>query len=85
MAMFSAGQIENQLQQNIPGSQVVVRDTVGDNNHFEAMVIASQFEGMTLVKRHQLVYAALGDAMKKEQIHALALKTLTPAQWQAAQ
>ena len=79
--MYDAGQIETQIKQNIPGSEVVVRDTAGDNNHFEALVIASQFEGLPLVKRHQLVYQALGSAMKNEAIHALALKTLTPAQW----
>ena len=41
------------------------------------------FEGQRPIQRHQLVYAALGDRMKQE-IHALSMKTLTPAEWQNA-
>ncbi len=43
--------------------------------------LARQFEGKGLVERHQVVYAALGDAMRQA-VHALVLKTLTPAQYQ---
>ncbi len=81
--MFNAEQIASMIRQGLPGAEVAVRDTVGDNNHFEATIIAPQFNDLPLVKQHQLVYATLGDALKKEQIHALALKTLTPAQWKA--
>ena len=79
--MFSVSQIEKTISDALPGATVVVRDTVGDSNHFEATVIAPQFEGHSLVKRHQMVFAALGGAMVDEKIHALQLKTLTPAQW----
>ena len=80
--MFDPAKIESLIQTALPGATVAVRDTAGDSNHFEATVIASQFEGVSLVKRHQLVFAALGGAMVDEKIHALQLKTLTPAQWQ---
>lgn len=56
----------------------------GDGRHFEAVIVSQQFEGKPRVARHQLVYAALGDRMREE-VHALSMKTLTPAEWKAAQ
>jgi acid stress-induced BolA-like protein IbaG/YrbA len=54
----------------------------GDGRHFFATIVSPQFEGVSRVGRHQLVYGALGDRMR-EQIHALSMKTLTPAEWAA--
>jgi len=51
----------------------------GDGHHFEAVIIADEFEGKSRIQRHQLVYAALGDKMKAE-VHALSMKTLTPSE-----
>jgi len=55
-------------------------EVVGDGQHFEALIVSSAFEGLTKVRRHQRVYAALGDRMREE-IHALSMLTLTPAEW----
>ncbi|MDN3922418.1 BolA family protein [Roseateles violae] len=55
----------------------------GDGRHFFATIVSSEFEGLNRVRRHQRVYRALGDRMR-EQIHALSMKTLTPAEWAAA-
>jgi acid stress-induced BolA-like protein IbaG/YrbA len=55
----------------------------GDGRHFFATIVAADFEGQSLVRRHQRVYKALGDRMR-EQIHALSMKTLTPAEWKQA-
>ncbi|WP_088284304.1 BolA family protein [Ideonella sp. A 288] len=55
----------------------------GDGQHFFATIVSDQFEGLSRVARHQRVYAALGDRMRA-QIHALSMKTLTPAEWAAA-
>ena len=52
----------------------------GDGQHFFATIVSAEFEGLLRVRRHQRVYAALGDRMKA-QIHALSMKTLTPAEW----
>jgi len=51
----------------------------GDGQHFQALIVSSAFEGLNRVKRHQLVYGALGDRMRAE-IHALSMQTLTPAE-----
>jgi acid stress-induced BolA-like protein IbaG/YrbA len=53
----------------------------GDGQHFQAIIVSPAFEGKRLIQRHQLVYAALGDRMREE-IHALSMKTLTPAEYQ---
>jgi BolA protein len=49
--------------------------------HFRVVIVSAAFRGQTPVQRHSAVYAALGDAMKAD-IHALALKTLTPEEWE---
>jgi acid stress-induced BolA-like protein IbaG/YrbA len=51
----------------------------GDGRHFFATIVSAAFEGAGRVQRHQRVYAALGDRMRA-QIHALSMKTLTPAE-----
>jgi acid stress-induced BolA-like protein IbaG/YrbA len=55
----------------------------GDGRHFFATIVSAAFEGLPRVRRHQRVYAALGDRMR-EQIHALSMKTLTPAEFATA-
>ena len=52
----------------------------GDGRHFFATIVSPEFEGLLRVRRHQRVYAALGERMR-EQIHALSMKTLTPAEF----
>ena len=54
----------------------------GDGRHFSALIVSSAFEGRNRVQRHQLVYAALGERMREE-VHALSMKTLTPAEFAA--
>lgn len=55
-------------------------EVVGDGQHFEALIVSGAFEGLDKVRRHQRVYAALGDRMREE-VHALSMTTLTPTEW----
>ena len=64
------------------GLQCEHLEVEGDGRHFFATIVSAEFEGIPRVSRHQKVYAALGDRMR-EQIHALSMKTLTPAEWAA--
>jgi acid stress-induced BolA-like protein IbaG/YrbA len=57
-------------------------DVRGDGQHFEAVIVSAEFEGLSRVRRHQRVYGVLGDRMREE-IHALSMTTLTPAEWSA--
>ena len=60
----------------------VVRVASDDNTHFEALVVASEFEGQRPLARHQLVYKTLGTLVGNE-IHALSIRAFTPEEWSA--
>ncbi len=75
--MITKSEVINLITQKLPNSQVFVENLKG-NDHLQVTVIASQFNGLSLVKQHQLVYAALKAELASEAIHALALKTGTP-------
>jgi acid stress-induced BolA-like protein IbaG/YrbA len=72
-------QVREFIAAGLPCDHLVVE---GDGRHFFATVVCAAFEGLSRVRRHQRVYAALGDRMR-EQIHALSMKTLTPAEFAA--
>ncbi|HEY2486391.1 MAG TPA: BolA family protein [Candidatus Binataceae bacterium] len=78
---MDAKEVETLIRQGIPDAHVEVRDTTGGGDHFEALIVSTVFEGKGLVERHQTVYKALGDAMRVR-VHALSLRTLTPAQYE---
>ena len=54
----------------------------GGAGHYRTLIVSPRFEGKSLVERQRLVYGALGEMLKAE-IHALAMRTLTPEQWRA--
>jgi acid stress-induced BolA-like protein IbaG/YrbA len=81
MADPTAADVRNYIA---AGLQCAHLEVEGDGRHFFATIVAADFEGRSRVQRHQRVYAALGDRMR-EQIHALSMKTLTPAEWNAQQ
>jgi len=74
--MVTPEQLQGWIETGFDDASVTVE---GDGHHFEAVIIAQEFEGKSRIQRHQLVYAALGDKMKAE-VHALSMKTLTPAE-----
>ena len=71
--------VQRYIAQGLDCSVLEVR---GDGQHFEALIVSKLFEGKTRVARHQLVYAALGERMRAE-IHALSMRTLSPAEYAA--
>jgi len=64
------------------GLAVTHLEVTGDGAHFEAVIVSPAFAGLSRVRQHQLVYAALGERMKVE-IHALSMKTYSPEEWAA--
>ena len=55
----------------------------GDGRHWYATIVSTAFEGQRLIQRHQKVYATLGGRMQTDEVHALSMKTYTPAEWAA--
>jgi stress-induced morphogen len=76
MAM-AATEIEALIKAGLPDAQVTVEDLAGDGDHYAATVVSEQFRGISRVRQHQLVYAALRGRMGGE-LHALALQTSVP-------
>ena len=75
--MISKAEVINLITKKLPNSEIHVENIKG-NDHLQVTVIASEFNGLSLVKQHQLVYSALKEELASEAIHALALKTETP-------
>ena len=75
--MATNSEVINLIKQKIANSEVFVENLKGDD-HLQVTVISSEFNGLSLVKQHQLVYSALKEELASEAIHALALKTETP-------
>jgi acid stress-induced BolA-like protein IbaG/YrbA len=76
----SPDEVRSFIEAGLPCDRLEVQ---GDGRHFFATIVSAAFEGCTRMQRHQRVYAALGDRMR-EQIHALSMKTLTPAEFASA-
>ena len=74
--MATKSEVINLIKQKIVNSEVYVENLKGDD-HLQVTVISSEFNGLSLVKQHQLVYSALKEELASEAIHALALKTET--------
>ena len=72
---MNAAQVQALIQVGLPGAEVRVASD--DDTHFEAVIVAPQFEGRRMIQRHQLFYATLGARMGRE-IHALSIQALTP-------
>lgn len=73
------GELESVIGAALACERLQVR---GDGHHFEALIVSAAFEGQGRLQRHRLVYAALGDRMR-ERVHALSMRTLTPAEYAA--
>ena len=75
--MIAIDDIRSMILTALPGAQVDITDLTGTSDHFEAIVVSSQFAGKSRIDQHKMVYAALGSHMGNA-IHAFALKTRTP-------
>lgn len=78
--MISPETVRELILRAFPDADVELQDLTGTQDHYQARIVSSAFEGKSLIEQHQLVYGALGSAMHGP-IHALALKTYTPESW----
>lgn len=81
--MVSSENIKALILAVLPNAQVQVLDPNQDGQHFAAVVIAPEFEGLTMIKQHRLVNDALKEYLNTGLVHALQLKTYSPSQYQA--
>jgi acid stress-induced BolA-like protein IbaG/YrbA len=78
---MTADQLRDIIAAGLPCQHLEVN---GDGRHWSAVIVSSEFEGRRLIQRHQRVYATLGARMHTDEVHALSMKTLTPAEWAAS-
>ncbi len=81
MYMEKIDRIKSTIEESIPDSLAYVMNPQQDGDHFESIVISREFEGLSLVKAHQLVMKCLKGHLASD-VHALALRTFTPAEWE---
>ena len=74
---LAATEIEALIRAALPDARVTIEDLAGDGDHYAATVVSEQFRGLSRVKQHQVVYAALQGRMGGV-LHALALQTSAP-------
>jgi stress-induced morphogen len=79
--VIEASVVEARIREHLKGVvHLEIRDLTGTQDHYDATIVATDFEGLSRVAQHQLVYRALGELMNGP-VHALALKTFTPEAW----
>jgi acid stress-induced BolA-like protein IbaG/YrbA len=77
---MTADQLRSLIAAGLPCEHLEVD---GDGRHWSAVIVSAEFEGKRLIARHQRVYATLGAKIQTDEVHALSMKTLTPAEWAA--
>jgi acid stress-induced BolA-like protein IbaG/YrbA len=75
---MNADQLRELIAAGLPCDHIEV---TGDGRHWAATIVSPEFEGKRAIQRHQRVYATLGNRMHTDEVHALSMKTLTPAEW----
>tara|TARA_Y100001968_G_C18728798_1_gene423517 strand:+ start:64 stop:309 length:246 start_codon:yes stop_codon:yes gene_type:complete len=70
------------LKNKIKDSKVFIQDMTGNQDHFSLIVISTEFENLSIIKQHKIIYDALGDMVTNE-IHALQIKTFTWEKWKS--
>jgi len=74
-------EIKQRIEAGIPGATVQV---TGDGYKNEAIVVSDAFEGLSMLKKHQMVYATVNDAIASGDLHALTIRAYTPEEWAQA-
>ena len=77
---MTADELQTIIAAGLPCEHLQVE---GDGRHWYATLVSAEFEGKRLIQRHQRVYATLGEKIKTDEVHALSMKTYSPAEWLA--
>ena len=80
--MITPEEIKATLTQALPVSLVETQDLTGGGDHWQVIIVSAAFEGKGLIEQHRMVNDALKEPMGDQRIHALSLKTYSPAQWE---
>ena len=71
---LSVEEIKKHILEAIPDASIEIKDLMGDNNHYSAVIKSKIFKGMSKIEQHKKVYKSLKGKMGNE-LHALSLTT----------
>ena len=77
---MDAATVKTLLESHLEDCEVQVQ---GEGSHYDITAVGALFDGLRPVKKQQLVYAALSEHIADGSIHAVNIRTFTPAEWQA--
>jgi acid stress-induced BolA-like protein IbaG/YrbA len=80
--MITPEEIKATLTQALPVALIEAQDLTGGGDHWQVIIVSAAFEGKGLIEQHRMVNDALKEPMGDQRIHALSLKTYSPAQWE---
>ncbi len=76
--MVSPEEVQAYLAQGLSCEHLSVE---GDGHHFYALIVSPAFEGLSRIQRQQVVYKAMVGRIESGEVHALSMRTFTPAEW----
>ena len=77
---MTSDELKSMIRAGLPCEHI---ELTGDGRHWYATIVSAEFDGLRPIARHQRVYATLGSKMHTDEVHALSMKTFTPAEWAA--
>ncbi len=80
--MISPDEIKQTLSNALPVSLVETQDLTGGGDHWQVIIVSAAFDGKGLLEQHRMVNEVLKEPLADQRIHALSLKTYSPAQWE---
>jgi len=79
---MTTDEIQKLIEAGVSGSKAMVS---GSEGKYEAIVISESFADLSMVKKHQMVYATVKPQIASSELHALSIKSFTPEEWEKAQ
>ena len=79
--MITPDEIKSTLSKALPVTLIETQDLTGGGDHWQVIIVSAAFEGQGLIEQHRMCNDALKEPLADQRIHALSLKTYSPAQW----
>ena len=79
---MSPEQLKAKLETLAPGTKAQVHDMTGTQDHYQAVIVSPVFEGKKMIDQHRLVLDLMQKDIDTGEVHALTMKTYSPAQYE---
>ena len=79
---MTSDQIKQRIETLGTGTWVNIQDLTGTKDHWQATIVSPVFEGKMMIEQHRMIYQLFQKEIDSGELHALSLKTYTPAQYE---